>query len=159
MCRRARCRPDLDCYRSPIFTNWRRVFIERDQMFRKGAFIRASVQPGATQVRVTDTSPFKGAKASKPVQVLFIHSGALDPNGQSGAEIRNVIKVTAGKRLPAIVLDAPLALAYVAATSSFDANLFSGDAVGVFQGDADVFPSYIDPVSSFSKTCTRMFGY
>jgi hypothetical protein len=146
-----RCKSDLACYRSPIFTNWRRVFIERDQMFRAGAFISASVMPGATQVRVSDSRPFKGAKASKPVQVLFIHSGALDPDGQNGVEIRNVIKITGGKRLPAIVLDAPLTLAYVASTSTFGSNLLTGDAVGVFRGDADVFPSYFDPSIAFFK--------
>jgi hypothetical protein len=146
-----RCTPDLNCYRSPTFTNWRRVFIERDQMFRKGAFIRTNVTPGDTQIDVTDASPFKGAKASKPVPALFIHSGALDPNGQSGAELRNVIKVAGGKRFPTLVLDAPLTLAYVASKSSYGLNLLNGDAVGVFQGDADVFPSYFDPSIGFFK--------
>jgi hypothetical protein len=146
-----RCKSDLGCSRSPIFTSWRRVFIERDRMFRKGSFISADVMPGAKQVRVTDASPFKGARASNPIPVLFIHSGTLDPNGQSGAEIRNVIKVTGGRKLPALVLDAPLLLAYVEKSSSFDASLESGDAVGVFRGDADGFPSYTDPSIEFFK--------
>jgi hypothetical protein len=146
-----RCKSDLGCSRSPIFTSWRRVFIERDRMFRKGAFIRADIAPGATQVPVTDGSPFKGAKASSPIPVLFIHSSALDPNGMSGAEVRNVIKVTGGRKSPTLVLDAPLTLAYVERKSSFDASLPSGDAVGVFNGDADVFPSYIDPSIEFFK--------
>jgi hypothetical protein len=146
-----RCKSDLACYRSPTFTNWRRVYIERDRMFRKGAFISADVMPSATKVRVTDGSPFKGAKASNPIPVLFIHSSALDPNGQSGAELRNVIKVTGGKRFPTLELDAPLTLAYVERPSSFDASLESGDAVGVFRGDVDVFPSYLDPSIEFFK--------
>jgi hypothetical protein len=146
-----RCKSDLACYRSPIFTAWRRVFIERDQMFRKGAFIRKSVAPGDTKIDVLDGSPFKGAKASNPIPVLFIHSGAFDPNGKSGAEIRNVIKVTGGKRLPTIVLDAPLNLAYVARFASIDTSLPSGDAVGVFHSDADVFPAYFDPAVEFFK--------
>lgn len=146
-----RCKSDLACYRSPIFTNWRRVFIERDQMFRKGAFIRTNVAPGATQVDVTDGSPFKGAKATNPIPVLFIHSGMLDPNGQSGAELRNVIKVTGGKRSPTVVLDAALTLGYVASTSTYGFNLFNGDAVGLFHGNSDVFPAYLDPSIEFFK--------
>ncbi|HXH39377.1 MAG TPA: hypothetical protein VNN08_12175 [Thermoanaerobaculia bacterium] len=146
-----RCKSDLACSRSPAFTNWRRVYIERDRMFRSGAFISVDAIPGATKVRVTDGRPFRGAKASNPIPVLFIHSSVLDPNGQSGAEVRNVIKVTGGKRFPTLILDAPLTLAYVERISSFDPSLESGDAVGVFHSDADVFPSYIDPSIEFFK--------
>jgi hypothetical protein len=88
--------PEMLCSLSPVFTSWKRVFIEKDRMFRRGGVLRNDSIPGQSSVLLYKNSddsrwdnlqegdkiaifdsatPFEG-----PHDEAFVASGGIDPN-------------------------------------------------------------------------------
>lgn len=123
----ADCLAEASCYRSGVFTAWRRVYLEVDRMFRQGAFITSSLLPGMTQVDVEDATPWANAKASNPIPIRLIHSAGGDTvPGSEYMEDHRVVGVK-GRRL---TLDTAVTQEYYALHSAVDNTRWAGDAVG-----------------------------
>jgi len=105
------------CAQTTTFTTWKRVYVERDYMFRAGTLLAGPAGGGSSTpvvIRVADKSPFRGARNNNPIPALFIHAPSFDGSGprQRYVEYRNVIK-TAGKGLnQTIMIDQPLNYTY-----------------------------------------------
>lgn len=58
------------CPKSAVYTAWKRVYVEVNKMFRRGAYIRTNVPPGAKSIEVDNVRPFP----RPPFQVRLIHA-------------------------------------------------------------------------------------
>jgi len=54
------CTNPNPCSRTGVFTLWKRVYVEEEHMFRRGAFIRYAALSGTNLVPVSDPIPFQG---------------------------------------------------------------------------------------------------
>jgi len=150
-----RCTPALGCYMSGIITSWRRVYIERDRMFRAGAFLTNNAAHGATTLDITDISAFKNASATSPISAVLIHGDSETAASPQNYMETVYVKKAAGSKL---TLTQPLRYDYFAVRSSIPPSLlWAGDAIGKYASDADVFPTDLGLAINFfgAKTCTN----
>lgn len=147
-----RCTPALGCYMSGVITSWRRVYIERDRMFRAGAFLINDGLHGATTLDVTDISAFRNASASSPIPAILIHGDSPTAAPPHNYMETVYVKKAAGGKL---TLTQVLRYDYFAVRSSIDRTLFAGDAIGKYANDADLFPTDLGlAINVFgAKTC------
>ncbi len=146
------CAPSAACYQSDVFTSWRRVYIESDRMFKRGAFLRTSPVAGATKVDVTSALPFQNASGTHPIPVLFIHSPDASVTGDAAyMEAGNAVRVK-GNNPAVLTLDQPLVHSYTAVDARYAPGLYAGDAVGVYVTDGDLFPAEFDLAQSCFAT-------
>ncbi len=140
------CSPN--CIRSGIVTAWKRVYIERDRMFRKGSFIteptitaqRTKPTRTVTEVRVADLGPFADGQ-----RVRLIHAPRRDKTGSLDFYFDDVTVDSKERRSGAGRLwVSPVAVGHVYSndgSSDPGANpAVQGDAVGVLAAtDAETF--------------------
>jgi hypothetical protein len=74
------CANPNPCSKTGIFTLWKRVYVEEEHMFRRGAFIRELVLSGESLVPVSDPVPFQGLASDSSV-LEFVHA---DTGGGEG---------------------------------------------------------------------------
>ncbi|MGK2857840.1 MAG: hypothetical protein ACSLFQ_11600 [Thermoanaerobaculia bacterium] len=67
------------CARSGVITAWKRVYIEQKKMFRRGAYVAATVEPAKRDVRVADVSKLMELKGKNNLAVM-IHGPAIIAN-------------------------------------------------------------------------------
>lgn len=60
------------CRRSIIYAAWKRVYVEMNKMYRRGAFLTKKVNPGAKILEVSDVRPFP----SPPFDLVLVHGPA-----------------------------------------------------------------------------------
>jgi len=146
-----RCSDALGCYASGVITNWRRVYIERDRMFKAGAFLTANAPHNATTLDVADISAFQNASSTNLIAGIVIHGTPASGSPQNYMETVYVKKAAGGR----LTLNGPLQHDYVSARSSVTPTLYAGDAIGKYASDADVFPTYLDLAIDFfaAKHC------
>ncbi|PYQ52248.1 MAG: hypothetical protein DMF59_05370 [Acidobacteria bacterium] len=147
-----RCTPALGCYTSGIITNWRRVYIERDRMFRAGTFLTQDAAQSATTLNVEDITPFRSASANNPISAIVIHgSSPSATNPQNYMEAVNVKKASGGK----LTLTTGLQHAYQFARARDYPTMLAGDAIGVYASANDVFPTYLDQAIDYyaARSC------
>src|ERR1051326_71180 len=133
-----RCTAAVGCYASGVITSWRRVYIERDRMFKAGAFLTGNAVHGTTILDVTSISAFSNASTNNPIAAVLIHGhsrSALSPQNYMETVL---VKKAAGTKL---TLTQPLRYDYFAVRSSVDPSLWAGDAIGKYASDADLFPT------------------
>ncbi len=124
------------CARTTTYTTWKRVYVERDSMFRSGTLLKSSVGGGPTSsvdIPVVDKAPFAGASRTSPIPVVFVHAPNYDgsPPRLRYLEYRNVIKASGTGSRQTITVDQPLLNTYgVDATSDITPSL--PDGVGVY---------------------------
>ncbi len=70
-----------DCPDSGIITAWKRVYLESDRMFRKGAMLTASVSAGATEIDVSSVSGFVAPKGKSPGSSIVLVHAPTQPGG------------------------------------------------------------------------------
>ena len=142
---RDRCTPALMCYTSGVITAWRRIYVENDHMFRSGAFLTLNAAVGDTHIAVSDGAPFQNASHRHPLPVLFIHAPTF-PGDTYYKELHLVVGVAGSRAEPVIHLaqGETVGARFVAVGSNEFQDLFAGDAVGVYRGPGDVFPSNFD---------------
>jgi hypothetical protein len=58
------------CPKSAIFTVWKRVYVEQEQMLKRGSFIANTVSAGDLSIPVDDAAPFQGLSAGTPLQLV-----------------------------------------------------------------------------------------
>ncbi len=81
----------LTCPKSPVFTAWKRVYVEYHKMFRKGAFLTTDVPAGAKEIPVDDV----GDLPNPPFEIRLLHAARVDAkSGDFATEERaTVVKV------------------------------------------------------------------
>jgi len=142
----ARCTPALGCYTSGVLTTWRRLYVERDRMFRKGTFLTMSAVVGDRILRVVSSADFSGASASAPIAAILIHGDGPEVSTPSNYyEAVYVVKAQNGR----LTLQSPITNTYAAQMSVTDPTRFAGDAIGRYATDADLWPAYLDPAVQF----------
>jgi hypothetical protein len=62
------------CARSGVFRLWKRIYVERDAMYRVGASIEREAAAGSTRLAVDDVTPFLSARRDRPIEVLLMHA-------------------------------------------------------------------------------------
>ena len=84
-----------DCFSTATLTAWKRVYLEVDSMFRKGAFITSVVNPGDTIVKVSSTT-----SDVYPTQTDVREMGFLwrDRSDALGAPLKNTHHVIGGSQ-------------------------------------------------------------
>jgi hypothetical protein len=124
---------DNVCARTTTFTTWKRVYVERDAMFRGGALLSAAAPAGSTVLHVVNNSAFSRASRNSPVVAYVIHAPNYDGTGPRDRYFETVNVIGAGGRSdPTITLLAPgITKAYGVDTTS---PVFSPlpDGVGVY---------------------------
>jgi hypothetical protein len=63
------------CPRSPVFTLWKRIYVEEQQMFRRGTFVSDEVIPGTFEIPVHEEKPFQRLAAGQMLQLVHAESG------------------------------------------------------------------------------------
>jgi hypothetical protein len=147
-----RCTPALGCYMGGVITSWRRVYIERDRMFRKGTFLVQNAAHGATILSVSSIADFGNASTNNPISAILIHGDSESASSpQNYLETVYVKKAAGGK----LTLTQPLRYDYFAANSSVNPSLWAGDAIGKYASDADLYPTDLSLAVDFfgAKTC------
>jgi hypothetical protein len=135
-----RCTPSFACYKSGVFTAWRRMFMENDLMFRQGTFIRLNVSAGATTIPVVSKAAFTSATPSAPIHAVLMHTAdILEATTNSYYEEVNVIGVGGNNKSPTLLLAAATNHPYQVFMSDSDSTLRIGDAVGKFTSIADLW--------------------
>lgn len=64
------------CPRSPVFTLWKRIYVEEQQMFRRGAFLNNEAPAGTNEIPIHDPVPFLGLAAGEMLQLVHAESGS-----------------------------------------------------------------------------------
>lgn len=73
------------CAKSAVYTAWKRVYVEYNKMFRKGAFLTKDVPAGAKEIPVDDVSGLP----NPPFEVRLLHAAKVDaPSGDFATEER-----------------------------------------------------------------------
>lgn len=139
-----RCSPAIACYRSEPVTQIRRVYLEKDRMFRTGSFLRQSIPPGSTQLPVYSRVGFTAATASNPIPIVIMNTPDFEGWGSYNAadsyyEMRQVIGTGGTNKAPTLIISQPTARQYIARTSSFQGRP-AGAAIGKFAVEADLYP-------------------
>jgi hypothetical protein len=67
------------CMKSGVFTLWKRIYVEDEQMFREGAFINNEAKPGTTEIPIEDPAPFQTLTPGS--QLELVHSDSGDGQG------------------------------------------------------------------------------
>ena len=154
--------PSNPCAQSAVITTWKRIYLESHQMFRSGAFVAEAASAGATEVAVTDRSPFREGQ-----QVTFLHGILIGATGAARSmweESATIASPTSTDKRPGIYrrgfrgpwiirLTNKLNYAYSAQVGSIP---FTGDGIGVdaagfFRADTSLLQnfyadSFVDPV-------------
>lgn len=141
-----RCTPALGCYKSGVLTAWRRLYIERDRMFRRGTFLKADAVAGATTLSVVDASQFSGASVASPIAAILVHGDG--PEITTPANYYEVVMVTKSQT-GKLTLQAPIVNNYYEKRSVTLSNGYSGDAIGRYSTTADLWPTYLDPAVNY----------
>ena len=63
------------CARSPVFTLWKRIYVEEQEMFRRGTFLNDEAQVGTNEIPIQDPVPFLGLTAGQELQLVHAESG------------------------------------------------------------------------------------
>jgi len=126
-----------DCPDTGVITAWKRVYLETDKMFRKGAMLTQDALPGDTQVHVADLTNFFAPKGKTPgSSVVLVHAPTSQPGGPvyyepSGSDTPlTVAKIDKKKLL--LTLSRPIARTYRATDDPTKA--WRADGVGVVTG-------------------------
>lgn len=136
------------CPQSGTLTAWKRVYVERDRMFRKGSDLTQDVSPGATEIRVANKRAFRRGDV-----VRIIHAPRLDGSSPAGQdtfyyEERRVTSTRGSFRRGSVFLDRPLSRSYEVDPSALAliGSTRLSDAVGVVNTDADLYDAGMDYV-------------
>jgi len=81
----------LACAKSATFTAWKRIYVEYNKMFRRGAFLREDAEPGARRLLIDDADGLP----NPPFVVRLLHAEPVDaPSGGFATnETVRVVKV------------------------------------------------------------------
>jgi len=63
------------CPRSPAFTLWKRVYVEEEQMFRRGSFLNDLARASLNEIRIEDPTPFQGLATGEMLELVHAESG------------------------------------------------------------------------------------
>jgi hypothetical protein len=132
------CTTTNNCYRSGIITAWKRVYLESDVMFRRGAFVESTSGPAAAPsqppniVYVDSCKPFKAGQS-----LYLIHGPRTDGLGGAGYYGEPAVLVAKSNKggQCALELNAQLANSYFGPDGS---RSYLADAVGIV-GTGDDF--------------------
>jgi hypothetical protein len=135
-----------NCVKTEPITAWKRMYVEQDRMFRRGADLRVNVAPGDTEIKVTNKKVFK-----KGDIVRLIHAPRLDGSvpGDSFYYEDRIVKHTKGFwKKGSVVLTEPVANAYEVDPSPAAVTLHGtlGDAIGVVTSASDLYDASLDYV-------------
>lgn len=97
------------CPRSVTFVTWKRMYVERDQMFRRGSFITKDIGPTETVVPVDDIAPFGAPGTVLTVRLVHAPKAEVAASEAFYAEDHTVTVVAAtqgtnGLQVPAHLL-------------------------------------------------------
>jgi hypothetical protein len=143
----ARCTPALGCYTSGVLTAWRRLYVERDRMLRKGSFLTQDALPGVNTLSVVSTADFSGASASAPIAAILIHGDG--PEVSTPNNYYETVYVVRAQNNGRLTLQSPITRSYNAVISATEPTKRAGDAIGRYATTADVWPAYLDPSVRF----------
>jgi hypothetical protein len=151
------------CSKSPVYTAWKRVYVEVNKMFRRGAYLAERAPAGSRAIPVVDTRPFP----TPPFRVRLIHARAVGVDGGEDPfffdEIAHVTAIGRdpiqpdGQQPGRLVLDPArpgLAHGYdpeeaIGPRGDRTRRRYLADAVGVITGARDA--DYFLPIGKFVK--------
>lgn len=64
------------CPKSVMINTWKRIYVEEEHMFRRGAFLSRVFEAGTSQIPVVDTAPFAGLAPGAILQLVHADTGA-----------------------------------------------------------------------------------
>ena len=156
----------LSCAKSTVYTAWKRVYVEYNKMFRRGAYLTQDIVAGAKEIEVSDVKIFP----DPPFQIRLVHAPPVAGTGSAGfySEMVTIKKVAGpgwlaiGSKAGKLQLDPDPAAPGVLNTYHAGENVLVGnnnqtvlkpylaDAVGLVTGDrlADYFllnSTYVPP--------------
>jgi hypothetical protein len=117
---------DAPCVRSGVFTVWKRVNTEFDQMYREGTFLAATAAAGATTVQLLQKREFDPPDGA---QLLFIHA----QRGENDSPRSEFVSVKSYRR-GTLILNSALSNSYFGPITS--AEPLTADAVVVYSAQA-----------------------
>jgi hypothetical protein len=135
-----------NCVRSGVLTNWKRVYVEYDRMFRVGGMIMTPALAGQNRVEISYNKKFK-----KNHTVRLIHAPRIGEPATNfyteDAVIIDTIRNQSANTLT-LVLDQPLGRNYYPSQTSDDQL---GDAAGFITfDDEEDFYNLRDPVNDYT---------
>lgn len=68
------------CPRSTVLTLWKRIYLEEQHMFRRGAFVSDLARSGGSVIPVSDPAPFRGL-AAHASRLELVHADSGDGQG------------------------------------------------------------------------------
>jgi hypothetical protein len=63
------------CPRSPVFTLWKRIYVEDEQMFRSGSFMNALANAGGRTIPIEDPAPFRNLAPGATLELIHADTG------------------------------------------------------------------------------------
>jgi hypothetical protein len=63
------------CRRTAVFTLWKRIYVEEQQMFRRGTFLNDQAQAATNEISIEDPVPFQGLATGEMLQLVHADSG------------------------------------------------------------------------------------
>jgi hypothetical protein len=63
------------CLRTRPFTLWKRIYVEEQHMFRRGAFLNNPAETGKNRIPIDDPAPFQGLAPGEVLQLVHAESG------------------------------------------------------------------------------------
>lgn len=63
------------CRRTSVFTLWKRVYVEQQQMFRQGTFLDNLAEAGTNEIPIEDPAPFQALTSGDVLQLVHADSG------------------------------------------------------------------------------------
>lgn len=134
------------CARTGVITAWKRVYVEKDEMFREGSTLAADAPAGARTIRVHDRRQFRRSDTVRLIHAPFREgTGPLAPDGSvdlrfwsETATIDRIERDPADGGRGILTLAAPLEHSYYIDQSSFvgDGMPYLNDGVGVITDNA-----------------------
>lgn len=135
------CSSSTDCAKTATITMWKRIYLERDRMFRRGSLLARDVTPGPVagdcsqgDVRV-HVQTRRGFRTGQ--QVRFLHAPRLNGSGplrfhHEDREVVDVQRMSGGTAV--LTMNCPLFEPYFASDSAANSSAFPAelaDGVGI----------------------------
>jgi hypothetical protein len=67
------------CRRTPVFTMWKRIYVEEQRMFRRGTFLNDVAEAGKNRIPIEDPAPFVGLAPGEMLRL--VHAGSQSGEG------------------------------------------------------------------------------
>lgn len=137
------------CRRTSVFTLWKRIYVEQQQMFRQGTFIDNLAEVGTHEIPIEDPVPFQALAAGEVLQLVHAESGLGEGFYFDFVKFESIQRKPNGRWFIATAPDSPVPRDYGAPDNIPSSSFLKviRDGVGVVSaGTFETNPSYAGPL-------------